>query len=400
MAAQQRITHLARFWVALPLLLAACNSAARRGSDDARPAGGLVVLQTNYRSTAVSLVSSDGKQVRRAVLTSDSVSDKVIVPLSGDVVLPSERSLSGVVHLIDRTNDTITEIDPSTATVLNQTSVGSTSAHNLHDFIERDSHIAYAAFYDTDGSNLGGDVAIIKDRAVVGYIPLGVEGSKYLPRAESLIRVGDGKIAVLQQRFSRDFATADTSELAILSSTDTVERRVDLQLANCYRHTRSPSGQTLLISCTGVAGADEHGSRAGFALVDLQGPTRVLRLIRYSEISQKLGRHVARVASVAFHSESSLAGIASGSRTESTHDFAFTYDLNSEESTVLAEGGDAYSLGDVACDPSDSTHCAHADGSRNMLQLRSINGGQTRGPPIDVPFEDERGRTLTAIQYY
>ncbi len=399
MAAQQRITHLARFWVALPLLVAACNSTARRGSDDARPAGGLVVLQTNYRSTSVSLVSSDGKQVRQGVLTSDSVSDKAIVPLSGDLVLSSEPSLFGKVHLIDRTNDTITEIDPITATVLDQFSVRTAFARNTHDFIERDPRHAYATLYDTDGSNLGGDVAIIEDRAVVGYIRLDIEGSKHLPRAESFIRVGDGKIAVLQQRFLPDFSAADTSELAILSSTDTVERRVDLQLANCYRYTRSPSGQTLLFSCTGVPGADEHGSRAGFALVDAQGLTRVSRLIRYSELSQKLGRDVARVASVAFHSESSLAGIATGSRTESTHDFAFTYDLNTRECALLAEGGDAYSLGDVACDPADIGHCAHADGERNVVQLWSLDNRQRRDP-LDVSLDDESELRAITLHYY
>src|SRR5438046_7877171 len=99
----------ARCWPLLWLsLLAACG--ATRVAPDSQgasvqpgPCGrGLVVVQTEYQSSNVSLLGFDGQVLSESLLSSGTASSGFGVRLSGDVVTPSSAQDGAEIVLIDR----------------------------------------------------------------------------------------------------------------------------------------------------------------------------------------------------------------------------------------------------------------------------------------------------------
>ena len=88
----------------------------------------LAVVASDYSSTAISLLTSDGSLCAPDVITSGSRPPGLLTALSGDVVLPSGPDPAGRLHVLDRyPNGVVTTVDPTTSEVLAQLAVGTLS---------------------------------------------------------------------------------------------------------------------------------------------------------------------------------------------------------------------------------------------------------------------------------
>src|SRR5262245_48452094 len=63
---------------------------------------GLVSVQSDYQSTNVSLLATDGVMLSSSFISSASASAALSAPLSGDVVAPTSASLGSELVLVDR----------------------------------------------------------------------------------------------------------------------------------------------------------------------------------------------------------------------------------------------------------------------------------------------------------
>src|SRR4051812_16429855 len=101
--------------------LCACSDDAKPGLD--APSGsnvGLAVLNSDYSSTSVALMSPTGEITHGVCIDSGTRPPGNTLALSGDVVLPTQAQPDHLLVTIDRTNSALTWIDPSTCTPLRQ----------------------------------------------------------------------------------------------------------------------------------------------------------------------------------------------------------------------------------------------------------------------------------------
>ncbi len=118
----------------LTFALGACDSEPAAQPLPPREACVLAVVNSDYSSTAVSLLTGDGQLCAPDVITSGSRPPALVTALSGDVVLPFEPSPDGQLYLIDRfPNGVITTVDPLTDAITSQTRASVGFAGNPQD---------------------------------------------------------------------------------------------------------------------------------------------------------------------------------------------------------------------------------------------------------------------------
>ncbi len=105
-------------------LAPACDDEPASRSLPPRESCRLAAVFSDYRSTAVSLLTATGEPCAPDLVTSGSRPPGLLTALSGDVVLPSEPAPDGALYLIDRyPNAVITAVDPATSAVTAQLAV-------------------------------------------------------------------------------------------------------------------------------------------------------------------------------------------------------------------------------------------------------------------------------------
>lgn len=266
---------LERAGVASLLALAsACNApdplpSTGGASLDEGPCGhGLVVVTSDYQSTSTAIIDWSGVVHSARLLGSGSSSPGLGAALSGDVVSPGERVESGRVVLIDRfPAGVLSFVDPKSAEVLHQTSVGTGFAANPQDYLELESGEAYVSRYESNASpgaesfDEGGDLLILDDdgRRIAGRVDLGraLVGAdpELLPRPSRMLRLGE-RVVVLLSSYSRSFTVSGDARLALVDpETHTVTGWVALPGARgCSALARSPSGARIAVGCSGSFG--------------------------------------------------------------------------------------------------------------------------------------------------
>lgn len=345
---------------------------------------GLCVLLSDYSSTQVALSGLDGETSSRSFISTGSAkTDGLSFALSGDVVLPSSRTRSGEVVLIDRFGtNVVTWTDPTNARVLAQLAVGTGFDSNPSDYLEVDDTLAFLSRYGQNAQpgrqpfDSGGDLLFIdtRSREIVGN--LAFEATEALPpRPGSMLRVGD-EILVSLVRISLDFSRTGESELAGVSA---VTHELDFRmrypgLKNCGRPMLSPSGDLLAVACTGqldqqgqVANVDE----SALLLLDARAmPPRELRRIYARELAEEPiqnGVAFARESLLLFKTQTSIVG------RENNRWLAL--DLETERVTTLLEAspdaqgkGRGVLYGAMSCSPGCTDVCLLADADRGVLQ--------------------------------
>ncbi len=390
------------FAFALGFAAVGCDVSAPGGSGGVGGAGGaapgcpraLVVANSDYASTNVSVVSTGGELLSASLLSSASAGVGASAALSGDVVLPHDAPASGRVVLIDRyPNSVLTWVDPASAAVEGQLSVATGFPSNPHDYLEVDGAKAYVTRYNTNPTpgreplDGGGDLLVVDHarRAVVGRVDLGAEaGPGFSPRPNRLARLAGGDALVTLDRFDAAFGRAEDARLVgVDPASDAPAWRLDLAgLANCGGLALSPSGARLAVACAGVF-ADGAGqlARSGLALLDLgaRPPREVARF----DLAARFGAPIA--PALAFASESLLVGVAFGDLAAGRADLAFALDVATGEAAVIAEAADAFSFGDLRCAPGCGELCFLADAGRNVLRsFRPGAGPLAPGPELRV----------------
>jgi hypothetical protein len=377
----------------LPLLaslaLVACDLspvAQPTGGVDAGDAGAgcpqaLVVVDSDYTSTNVSVVSPAGSVLSASILSSGSVPPGLSAALSGDVVTPLVRPPSGRLVLLDRTNAAVIWVDPATAKVSSQLSVATGFASNPHDYLEVAPDKAYVTRYATNATpgkqafDAGGDVLIVdtSTSTITGRIDMTeADDGTLQPRADRMLLVGS-QAWVSLERLSADYSTAGDERLVgIDPSTDAKTFTLDLPNAeNCGGLALSPSGTVVAVACSGILSTTTSSTTdSTVVLIDAtkNPPVELQRFPVAVTLGAPLG------PSLAFASETVLVGFVYGDMMPPADDIAFTLDTTTGTVAKLYDSGAAFVLGDVRCTPGCGDLCTFADAQANGLDYWSVSG--------------------------
>jgi hypothetical protein len=359
---------------------------------------GYAISSSDYTSTNVSAISSQGAVLAESVISSGSAPPGLTTALSGDVIFPSSAPGSGKLVLIDRyPNSVLTWVEPATGSVSRQLPVGTGFAANPHDYLELGPNKAYVSRYESNAMSgresfdAGGDLLIIDPEAaaISGRVDLSLEDDgDFLPRADHLLLV-EPQVWVSLHRFDADFRGAGDARLVGVDTTsDTRAWTVDLPgVASCGGMARSPSGKVVALACSGVTSDldPEHNPaptlRSGIVLLDASVEPPVVRaqFDAAAQLAAPIG------SSIAFASETLLVGVALGDLTVDRSDVAFTIDTSVGTAEVLHDAGGAFSLGDLRCAPGCSDLCFLADAQDSALRVWKATGNAlTAQPSITV----------------
>lgn len=362
-----------RVYFPLLALLAACDvppappSTGGAALPDGPCGRGVVVLGSNYGASNVALLDLEGQVRSPSLLSSGASSAGLSLPLSGDVVAPTDRTTSGELLLLDRfPNAVLTWINPASGAVRAQLSVATGFASNPQDYLEVAPGKAYVTRQNPNpapGSapfDGGNDVLVIDPRApaITGRIAL-PEQAPYLARPARMTRVGSQAWAPLL-RMDADFKQAlDGAVLALDPATDQELWRRELPgLANCGTLARSPAGDRVAVACSGVfaAGPAQQLARSGVVVLDTASPPA--ELLRVSGAS--LGGPPA-FASMAFAGPDRLLVPLYGDTDQGRPDQLVLVDLPGGKVRVIYRAISAFVLGDVRCVSPCAGRCFFSD---------------------------------------
>ena len=282
--------------LAFSLWLAACG--ANRVSPDVQgvsvepgPCGrGLVVVESDYQSSNVSLIDFDGKVLSPSLASSSTLGSGFGVALSGDVVPAASPERGPSIALIDRYPTAVLRfVDLATARVVTELPVGTGFRSNPQDYLALDEHKAYVTRYDPNATageqafDGGSDVLIVDPSvpAITGRIDLSSamagEAAQFSPHPARLLQVA-GRVFVLLASYADDYSSGTSSRLVELDPNRDriVSTLVFDGLRGCDALAVSPDQSELTVACTGddLRDAVSKIDHSGVALVDLSGEAR------------------------------------------------------------------------------------------------------------------------------
>ncbi|MCB9598235.1 MAG: hypothetical protein H6719_36315 [Sandaracinaceae bacterium] len=269
-----------RAWLALALAACAPPDGDCAAADLSRPAvpPSYAVVSTDYTSSAIGLLDSDGSVITAAWLDSGTARPGIVAALSGDVVLPTSPFAPCTLVVVDRYGtDVVSMLDPCRdEPVRGQVDVGAAFAANPHDVLRVGDAVwitRYTANLAVDPADLtrGDDVAILDGDRVARRIDLGAigdEGDVYArpDRMAPIRREGLERVVVGLARLSADFRQTGSGAVAVVDPV-TLEARLHRVegLSTCGEV--DPIGDAVVVTCQGPAFADEAMRRAGAGVV-------------------------------------------------------------------------------------------------------------------------------------
>jgi hypothetical protein len=265
------------------------GSAGGGGTLSAPAALGAAVINSDFVSTSVSLLSPQGTLTRGDCVHSmtTGTGSKTI---SGDVVLPSQPQRGNKVVLIDRGNTALTFVNPATCAVDGQFSVkGGFNLANPHDVVTVSASKAYVTRYGKNAAPAtptaaGDDILILdpRDGTINGRIDLSAYGSATHPASPDRAIIAAGKVVVTLNRWNSTNYTYEVGSVVVIDpATDQVVQQLGLGgLKNCEGLDYVPAQPTVLIACGGSFGSTEQALESGIAVVDVaSSPARLARVI-------------------------------------------------------------------------------------------------------------------------
>jgi hypothetical protein len=271
--------------VALPLsltLAAACDTAAAPPALPPREACALAVVTSDYRSTAVSLLTGDGSLCAPDVLTSGSRPPGLLTALSGDVVLPSAPAPSALLHVIDRyPNAVVTSVDPLTSAVVSQLAVSPGYAGNPQDiaFVGADQLVARLE-RSPDDPNQGSDLLLVTPGAS-SRIDLSAHADRGFDPMPTRFARAAGRLWIGLTHLARDFSAAAPGRALALAPDDlAVTHTLDLApFQNCGTLAAATPEGGLWSVCSGLFRKSPTGpqrAHSGLAYLAPELPTSAL----------------------------------------------------------------------------------------------------------------------------
>jgi len=352
--------------------LLACFALANCGGDSNGAApldgassamSGIVVLNSNYSETSVSILDRDGNLVKDGCLYSGTGTPGLALALSGDVVLPTQVPMGGAVAIIDRdkNNNALTWLDPVTCTPLGQMSVGTGFYSNPHDVVTLSASKVYVTRNNANGAATptpddfddGNDLLIVDPTQlkITGRIdlkPFAPEG--VLPGADRALLV-DGKVYVSLNAISSDFSTYATGRILIVDPVaDQVVGAIDLPGAkNCGAMTYLPTDKKLLIACTGAySDGPQQAVTSAVVAIDLGvSPAVVMTQVAAASVG---GLPFTNTTVAALDSHT-VFGVTLGSSSSLPPDRLWSLPLDGSLPAQVYESTESFALSAVLADP-------------------------------------------------
>jgi hypothetical protein len=224
----------------------------------------VVVVNSDYSSTSVSLTDQEGRVLSPLTLSSASQATGLNAALSGDVVVPTMPASGGESILIDRSHGVVSVLDIARGTLRSQLDVASGFAANPQDIVVAGDRAYVSRF----GSNLAagsqafdaGDDLLVVDLAVPAVLgrvslteALGSASSNYRPGATRAV-LAKGKVRVALTGFTFDFSDALAARFSTVdpASDSLTHTLVVPEVRNCVALAVAPDGNELAAACSGV----------------------------------------------------------------------------------------------------------------------------------------------------
>jgi len=348
------------------------------GNADAAPVvppptvSGVAVLLSDFKSISLTLVNHEtGAVVKENCVNSGTVAPALTSAFSGDVVLPSTPFAGGKVVLIDRSNGTLTWVDPATCNVAKQISVATMFFANPQDAVQIGDFI-FVSRYETNTKptaapgdfDEGGDILVVdaKTSLPVGRIDLApyatTAAKTVLPRPGNLL-VKNGILYVALGNIGPSFAIDEIGAGRVLAI-DPVTRMVTgmfdaSPLLNCGGSQSIVGSGGFLVTCNGnfklMDGTQVNGS--GLVWGNTGAAPMVLP-------ASKFGRPTSASSVVLATATKGFVVVPGGFG--GPKDAVWAFDLETMAVKSVFEGSGAYVLNNLLWIPGkNQLYVAHAD---------------------------------------
>jgi hypothetical protein len=361
----------------------------------------LVVVESDYQSSNVSLLDFAGNVLSTSLVSSSTQGAGFGVALSSDVVPAQTPELGPRLTLIDRdAAGVLRYVDLATARIAVELPVGTGFRANPQDYLALTEHKAYVARYETNANagrqqwDAGGDVLIVDPSLpkVTGRIDLARtmvgEAGSFSPHPARLLQLS-GRVFVLLASYANNYMMGGTSSrlVELDPSTDSVVSTLVFDgLRGCVALAASPDQTELAVACTGddLRHAVAQNDHSGLALVDLSGtPSEKRRFAASSFGDDPVGFSVDYAASGVLLF--GTLGHLDESGAIGAPDTLWRLDTDSGQSeVVLHSERTPFTLGAVRCAPACGV-CFAADAERNggsVLRFQLDSGATLQAPTL------------------
>ncbi|HEX3773045.1 MAG TPA: hypothetical protein VHV51_01205 [Polyangiaceae bacterium] len=399
--------------VRLSLLFWGCSCGAQRVAPESEgtsvapgPCGrGLVVLESDYQSSNVSLLAFDGTVLSPSFASSSTENAGFSLTLGDDAVPPFSAMTGSNLVLIDRTPKGVLHfVDLASARVTSELVVGTGFSANPHDYLELQPNKAYVPRYDSNPNpgeqpfDGGGDILIVDPSvpAITGRIELAPalsgEAANFTPNPSRVVQA-NGRIFVLLASYAMDYTSATTSRIVELDpNADSILSTTLLDgLKGCDSLALAPDQSELAVACTGGDTLSDTPSiaAAGIALVDLGAEPKLTKTFPAAIFGQNpIGFGIAY-----FGQNQLLFDTLGHLGANPVQDSLVNLDTsNGDFGLILESQTQPFTLGDVRCAPACNA-CFVADAERaggSVLRLVSDEAGAL-GAPNPIRAETQIG---------
>jgi hypothetical protein len=370
----------------LPVLfVVACTSEA--GPPGVGAPVGLAAVGSDYHSVSVPLIDPvAGTVTRPGCLTSGSAAPGLTTALSGDVVLPSQPQPGHELLIIDRTNATLTWVDPGTCAVLRQLNVGEGSAANPHDVIAVSAHKAYV----TRSAPSASDLLVIDPAAatILGHVDLRSQSSwpgadrPVHPMPDRGLLLGSAVYVSLNE-LTDDFEIAGPGRVVVVDpARDAVTATIDLPaLQNCGALASVESARALAVACAGVFSAGpQQVDASGVAWIDLGVTPPASSVVPAEWFGAAVSNLDVAVLAPAFGFT-----VASGDFASMRPDALWAFDLPAGAPRKVLDGSGPFSLGGLVVDAA-RRRLFIGDASDNDPRILVIDATDPARPTVQKPI--------------
>ena len=369
---------------------------------------GVVVVESDYQSSNVSLLAFDGSVLSPSLASSSTQSGGFALSLGGDAAPPSSAATGPDIVIIDRTPKGVLHfVNVATAQVTAELAVGTGFSANPHDYLSLSEHKAYVARYDSNpnpGSepfDQGGDILVLDPSvpAITGRIDLASalagEAAEFTPHPGRLLRVGSRVFALLAA-YAADYMSGAVSRVVELDpDSDAILSTLLLDgLKGCDALAAAPDGSELAAACTGadLRSMPPTLDSSGLALIDIASAPRLKKTFNAATFGPNpLGFSVDYPAPGALFF--GTLGYFTESNAVGSQDSLVRLDTATGDFVeVLRSESEPFTLGDVRCAPGCGA-CFVADAERaggSVLRF-PLDAAAVLGEPSEIRAETQIG---------
>lgn len=360
---------------------------------------GVVLINTDYTSASVALVSFDG-QILSSAFTGSG--ERL---MSGDLAAPTMPVVGDDVVILDRANALVSWFDVRKGETRGQFHVdGDERGRNPWDYLPISPEKAYVTRYDRwPGKTVHGDVIVVNPKTASVLSPvekrIPIEPSLTLPSEDDWVHPARGVVVgdrayVTVVVATVDYKYSDSYLVVIDTNSDAViEAKPLTGLHDCTSVALSPERDRLAIGCSGdlhAVGALSQ-ERSALAVLSLPDLAEVKRISPSVFATGPVG------FSLSFASSGSVLISTFGDGEAGTDDVAALIDLSTEKAIEVHRTGPVQ-LGAILCpariDGAEESRAPEAcfltdAGSQETLRF-SVNQG-VLGDPTSIRIDDGNG---------